>query len=207
MKKAIFLFAMLWAALGTAAETKEKKVILAGAAAGVSLPQINSELGTTFSINLELGYFLPVWRGRLGLITSLGYSQPTASGTGEDARLPEGQYSWEITQKILAWNIAAAVHVMPAESPWNLTIVLGPRVVFLKQLTDGQADGEPFGEHSEQATRPGLLLAFGGSYRLGPGALCAKLALPMTFENLRTSGEVNVIQLEILLGYRFLFSF
>ena len=65
-----------------------KHVLALGLKGGIGLPQISSSLDTTFFANLDLIYRLPFLSNRLGLITSLGFSQPTASGTKTDQLLP-----------------------------------------------------------------------------------------------------------------------
>ncbi len=186
---------------------KAANVITLGLKGGVSLPQLNSALGTTFAVNLEAAYFLPFWESRLGLLASLGYSQPTASGNGQDARLPEGEYSWSTTQRQTLLDIGLVLRVMGAESPWNVVLAAGPRIVFVSTLTSGEAGDEPFGEHDERATRPGVFVLAQGEYRLGPGAAFLEFSAGMAFEDLRTTGELTVAALQILAGYRFRFSF
>ena len=65
----------------------DHSVITLGLKGGVGLPQLSSALDTTFCVHLEAAYQFPFWGSRLGVITSLGYTQPTASGSGSDPRL------------------------------------------------------------------------------------------------------------------------
>lgn len=189
-----------------AMEKGQKSVITLGLKGGVGLPQLSSALQTTFCVHLEVAYQFPIWGSRLGLITSWGYTQPGASGSGTDPRLPGGEYTWETTQRQTAWDIGVLVKVMERESPWNLSLAAGARIVFLSTLTSGEAGGEPFGEHDEQATRPGMFAGAQGEYRLGPGAVFLELSLGMSFLDLRTTGDLTVMELGILAGYRFSFA-
>jgi hypothetical protein len=189
-----------------ALEKGGQNVITLGLKGGVGLPQLSSALDTTFCVHLEVAYQFPFWGSRLGLITSLGYTQPAASGSGSDPRLPGGEYSWETTQRQTTWDIGVLVKVMERASPWNLAMAAGARIGFLSTLTSGEAGGEPFGEHDEQATLPGMFVGAQGEYRLGPGAVLLDLSLGMSFQDLRTTGDLTVAELGILAGYRFSFA-
>jgi hypothetical protein len=151
-------------------------------------------------------YQFPIWGSRLGLITSVGYSQPGASGSSEHDGLPDGSYTWEMTQRQTTWDIGLLVKVKEHQSAWNLGFYLGSHLVFLSTLTSGEAGSQPFGEHDEQATIPGFLAGVQAEYRLGPGALTAELMLASAFEDLRTTGELAVTSLGVMLGYRFVWA-
>ena len=189
-----------------ALEKGDQNIITLGLKGGVGLPQLSSALDTTFCVHLEAAYQFPFWGSRLGLITSLGYTQPAASGSGSDPRLPGGEYTWETTQRQTTWDIGVLVKVMEHSSPWNLGMVVGARIVFLSTLTSGEAGDEPFGEHDEQATLPGMFAGAQGEYRLGPGAVFLELSLGMSFQDLRTTGDLTVMELGVLAGYRFSFA-
>jgi hypothetical protein len=194
------------AAEDLALEKGEKSVITLGLKGGVGLPQLSSALDTTFCIHLEAAYQFPFWSSRLGLITSLGYTQPTGSGSGSDPRLPGGEYTWETTQRQTTWDIGVLLRFMKRTSPWNLGLAVGARIVFLSTLTSGEAGGEPFGEHDEQATLPGMFAGVQGEYRLGSGAVFLELSLGMSFVDLHTTGDLTVMELGVLAGYRFSFA-
>jgi hypothetical protein len=194
------------AAEDLALEKGEKSVITLGLKGGVGLPQLSSALDTTFCVHLEAAYQFPFWGSRLGLITSLGYTQPTGSGAGSDPRLPGGEYTWETTQRQTSLDIGVLVKFKERTSPWNLGLAVGARIVFLSTLTSGEAGGEPFGEHDETATLPGMFAGFQGEYRLGPGALFLELLLGMSFQDLHTTGDLTVAEMGILAGYRFSFA-
>ncbi|MBN2495858.1 MAG: hypothetical protein JXR96_14805 [Deltaproteobacteria bacterium] len=178
-------------------------VLAVGLKAGVGLPQLNSALQTSFHVQIEGLYLAPFWGSRLGVVTTLGYSQPGASGSEQDARLPAGEYSWEMTQRQTTWDLGVLFRLMEWRSDWNVGFSAGHRLLFLSTLTDGQADGEPFGQHDEKATLPGFFLAVQGEYALGPGRMTAEISLAGTMQDLYTTGDVAVLDLGILLGYRF----
>lgn len=121
--------------------------------------------------------------------------------------LPDGEYTWSTTQRQTLWDIGLALRVMEVESPWNVVLVVGPRIVFLSTLTSDEAGGEPCGEHDERATRPGVFALVQGKYTFGPGAVFLEFSAGMAFEDLRTTGDPTVAALQILTGYRFRFSF
>lgn len=187
-------------------EKGDKSVITLGLKGGVGLPQLSSALDTTFCVHLEAAYQFPFWGSRLGLITSLGYTQPNGSGSGSDSRLPGGEYTWETTQRQTTLDIGVLVKFMERTSPWNLGLSLGSRIVFLSVLTSGEAGGEPFGEHDETATLMGMFAGMQGEYRLGPGALFLEVVVGTSFQDLHTTGDLTVAELGILAGYRFSFA-
>ncbi len=194
------------AAEDLALEKGDKNVITLGLKGGVGLPQLSSALDTTFCVHLEAAYQFSFWGSRLGLITSVGYTRPTGSGSGSDPRLPGGEYTWETTQRQTSLDIGMLVKFMERTSPWNLGVAVGARIVFLSTLTSGEAGGESFGEHDETATLPGVFLGAQGEYRLGPGALFLELSLGMSFQDLHTTGDLTVMELGVLAGYRFSFT-
>jgi hypothetical protein len=181
-------------------------VLSLGLKGGVGLPQIGSGLETTFQVRLEAIYLLGAVGSRLGLIAALGYSQPEASGTGSDPRLPDGVYSWSLTQRQTTLEIGLVGRIMPWSSDWNLGLVAGAQILFLSTLTDGSSGGEPFGQHDEQATLPGAFFALQAEYRLGPGALFGELGWAASFQDLETTGDLTASALGILVGYRFTFA-
>lgn len=210
LRALIASFAILWStaavAPARAADAVEKNVVSLGLKGGVAFPQLASSLGTTFHVHLEAAYHFPVWGSRLGIMAAVGYSQPSASGSGEDPRLPDGTYEWEMTQRQTTLDLGLILKFFHRESDFNLGLCAGARIVFLSTLTSGAAGGEPFGEHDEQATLPGMFAGLQAEYLLGPGALFGEVSFGATFEDLRTTGELMVPALGVLAGYRFVFS-
>ena len=188
-------------------ETVAKNVIGVGAKVGFTIPQINSEFDTSFSTHLELTYLMPFWGSRFGIVTALGYSQPGASGSGIDERLPEGSYSWEISQKQLLWDLGVTLRVMSWETDWNVAFSTGSRMMFVSTVTNGTSGGESFGEHDEQGRLYGFFLSALAEYRLGPGSLFGELNYCFTLQDLRTTGDLSFSEIKIMAGYRFDFAF
>jgi len=194
--------------IGLAQETgtSSKNVLSVGLKGGVGLPQVSSTLTTTFYVHLEGVYQFPFWGSRLGLITSLGYSQPSASGSEENASLPGGVYTWEATQKQLTWDLGLMLKFFEHSSVWNIGAIVGSRLTFVSTLTDGKADEQVFGEHNETATIPGAFIGFQAEYKLGPGVLFGEASFGSSFQELRTTGVLSVSAVGILVGYRFSFT-
>lgn len=174
-----------------------------GAKVGVALPQLDSALDTSFGVHLELSYRLPFWGSRFGVYTGIGFSMPEGSGSGSDARLPGGAYTWEVTQRQTIWDLGLALRVMPWKSDWNVGFLAGSRMTFVSTLTDGKAGGEPFGEHDEKGTLYGAFASVLGEYRLGPGAIFLELNYGLSLQDLRTTGDLPLHELYVLAGYRF----
>lgn len=188
-------------------DSGESFLVAAGLKGGLVFPQINTPLSTSFAVHLEAAGYLPFWGSRLGLVFAVGYRQASASGSGLDPRLPEGAYTWDATRREVLLDIGPSLRVMDRRSDWNLSLAVGPRIAMTSFVENGEAGGESFGEHDERATLPGMFFGVQGEYRLGPGELFAELSLGLSFEDLRTAGNVSAASVDLLLGYRFLFSF
>ena len=201
----VFLFALPAVAQDTSAP-QDANVIGLGLKAGVALPQVSSELSTTFSTHLELSYQFPFAGSRIGLTTSLGYSQPAVSGTGEDTRLPDGTYSFEATQQQFLWDFGLVARLNPHGAIWNLGATIGGRMQAVSTTSNGDASGESFGEHTETGTFFGLLAGAFGEFTLGPGAAFLAIEYGMASQDLKTVGELNVAAVHILAGYRLMFA-
>ncbi len=188
----------------TAAPARHR--ITLGVRAGIALPQVSSEFGSAPLVRVDIGYLLPVAGGRIGLLTAVGYSAPSVSGTAQDDRLPTGSYSYEATQRQLTWDLGVQGWWKPWASRWNLGGAAGLHMTFLSTLSDGDAGGEPFGEHDERATETGLFAAARGAFRLGPGALVGEIGYVAASQELRTTGELTLSEITILAGYRLAFA-
>src|SRR5262249_51539938 len=82
--------------------TPEKRLTqpraLVGARVGVLLPQAFNRLGTTYVVEVEAAYQLPVWKRRLGFYLDVSYTEPSASGTRNDPRVlvSGGSVDWNV---------------------------------------------------------------------------------------------------------------
>ena len=190
----------------TPAAPEDQHVLSLGLKAGAVFPQLSSTFGTTFAVLGGVGYRLPFLGSRFGLVLDLGYSQPTATGEGEDPRIG-GSYSWEAVQRQLIFDLGVIARLNEEQSDWNLGLTAGPQLLLLFTTVKGEGGGEPFGEHFEPASSMGLFVAGQGEYRLGPGALLGEINFSTSFQNLRSTGELAVVSVTGLLGYRFDFAF
>jgi hypothetical protein len=183
-------------------EPADQHVLSLGLKAGVVFPQLTSTFGTTFDVLGGVGYRAPWLGSRFGLLLDVGYSQPTATGSGDDPRIG-GSYSWEAVQRQLLLNLGLIARLNEERSTWNLGLTAGPQLLFLFTTVNGEGGGEPFGEHFEPASSMGLFVGAQGEYRLGPGAILGEVNFSTSFQNLRSTGDLAVISIAGLLGYRF----
>jgi hypothetical protein len=186
--------------------TPADSAITVGLKAGIGFPQVSSEFGTAPLLQLEAAYLAPIAGGRIGVVSALGYSAPSLEGTASDARLPGGTYTYEATQRQLNWDLGLLAKLKPLSNQWNANALVGLRMTFQSTLSDGEAGGEAFGEHDERASLTGLFLAAQGDYRLGPGAVVGELGYWASFQDLRTTGDLVLSEISILVGYRLAFA-
>ena len=109
-----------------------------------------------------------------------------------------------MTQRQTTWDLGLSVLFFPWERDFNLGLNGGFRLTFLSTLTSGDSVAV-FGEHDETASLPGVFIGLTSHYRLGPGALGLEVAFASCFEDLRTTGDVPVAEIVIMIGYHFAF--
>jgi hypothetical protein len=162
-----------------------------------------SDLDPHVMPRLELGYNLPAWGRRLEPHVTISYTPPRAGGEAADVRLPASDsFNWEIRQDELALGIGMLVRFLELGSPINGYAALGPQVVFLRTVANGDAAGEPFGEHVERDTQVGLYGWLGVELVLGPGVGFVELGLAWSDLNGAITGDSNTGNLSPALGYR-----
>jgi hypothetical protein len=168
---------------------------------GVHLPQVANPLGTSFDVRLKAGYGLPFWQRRVQLFVDVGYTEPSTTSTGSDARLPGGTFTSVTTVRDLATTLGAQVFLLPPSGAVVPYLAAGVRVHFLRADTDGEAGGVAFGPYSETDTRAGGAFAVGAAVRLGPGRVLGELAFNVLPVAQRITGPSNASSLSLLLGY------
>jgi hypothetical protein len=184
------------------AEEKVPGAISVGAKVGVLLPQITTELTTTWGTELE-GSFRVF--GHISVFGTFGYTQPKVSrSTIADPRVG-GSYSGAQTQRELTLGAGAIYRMSPAEALWNVYGGAGIRAYFLQTLTDGESMNNEFGENKEQSTKIGGVLFLGGERRLGPGSLLAELQFGASDLGHTITGDVTTGALLVAVGYRLFF--
>jgi hypothetical protein len=162
-----------------------------------------SELEAGALAELEVGGLL--LDGRLELDVTLAYARPLADASGEDGRLGAGEFSWSLTQEVLAVGLLARWRFLPAASRWNVYAAAGPRAHLLRTRVDGEADGETFGENEQTSTEVGLSARLGAELRLGPGLALAELDYDTGPIDGLITGDSSTTGVGLLLGYRMLF--
>lgn len=172
---------------------------------GVHLPQIANPLTTSFDAVLKVGYGLPFLERRFQLFLDLGYTQPTVTVTGSDARVPGGNFTATTTLRDLATTLGLCFFILEPSKPFVPYLSAGARVHFLSAETDGSAGGATFGGWKETDTRFGGIFAAGAGYRLGPGRVLAELTFNVLPVDQRLTGLSNASSLSLLVGYGLLF--
>lgn len=172
---------------------------------GVHLPQIANPLTTSFDAVLKVGYGLPFIERRLQLFLDLGYTQPSVTVTGSDARVPGGTFTATTTLRDLSTTLGLCFFILEPSRPLVPYVSAGARVHFLSAETDGSAGGATFGGWKETDTRFGGIFALGAGYRLGPGRVLAELTLNVLPVDQRLTGVANASSLSVLLGYGLFF--
>lgn len=172
-----------------------------GLHAGLVLPQLGSELGTTGGVTLDAGYRL--WRG-LTPFFAASYAQPVVEGSYGDPRLTATSYTTTVTQRELTLTLGALWR-QPLGTRAAIVGGAGARAWLLESVATGSAGDEPFLENTETSTRWGGVGLLGGELRLGPGALALTLELGGSALPHLITGDVATTALGVELGYRFLF--
>ncbi|MSP59515.1 MAG: hypothetical protein EXR72_04085 [Myxococcales bacterium] len=174
--------------------------LVVGARVGGSFPGAFNKLGSTFLVELELGWQLPFLGRRLGIFGEVSYTQPGASGTRSDPRLASGMASWQLTERDLGLTVGAKF-----QQPIGQWILLyggvGAKVHLTRHIVTATSGGADLGENSEDSTRLGLLLRLGGGLRLGPGAVVIELQYEYTPVHHLITGDDNTASLAAALGY------
>lgn len=184
---------------GAPAAGKKLSAITVALKFGGLFPQPFAELGTSYLVTLEGGYWFAMKR-RLGVTLELGYTAPTASGSESDARVPGGSYDWDLQQRELILG-ASVLYRLPMG---KLTVYggIGPRLFMLDSHVDGSAGGQAIKESTEQSTKFGFGVPIGAGFRLGPGDLVGELLMAFSSLDHKVTGDANTGALSFSLGYR-----
>lgn len=172
---------------------------------GLHLPQLANPLTTSFDAVLKVGYGLPFLERRLQLFLDLGYTQPSVTVTGSDARVPGGTFTATTTLRDFATTLGLCFFILEPSRVLVPYLSAGARVHFLSAETDGSAGGASFGGWRETDTRFGGVFAAGAGYRLGPGRVLAELTFNVLPVDQRLTGVSNASSLSLLVGYGLLF--
>jgi hypothetical protein len=170
-----------------------------GLQTGVFLPQVASELGTSFAAKLDAGG--RVWKN-LSVVGAVAYAQPKVSSTMDDPRFPSGTYSTSTTQRELALSLVAVWRLFPPGARFNGYGGAGWKMWMLKTLTNGDSADESFLENTETSTKQGGTALLGGEFALGPGSLSGELEFGGSDLGHFITGDVTTMGINIAVGYR-----
>lgn len=173
--------------------------------AGVHLPQIANPLQTSFDGVLKLGYGLPFLQRRLQAFVDFGYTQPSVTVTGSDARVPGGTFTSTTILRDFGLSLGLAFFILEPSRALVPYVSAAVRLHLLLAETSGEAGGSPFGGWQETDTRLGAAFAAGAGYRLGPGRVLGELAFNIVPVEQRLTGSSNASSMSLLLGYGLFF--
>lgn len=171
-------------------------------------------VGPAFSLNplkpavsprLELGLELPPLDRSFRIFVSGQYLRPAAIGSADDARVPGGNFEYDLRQDELSIAFGPAFRTGMIESKVKPEISIGPNIYMYRSTVNGEAGGAAFPESREQYTRVGIFAAGGIGWELGPGELTVLLSCASSGLNGVVTGEANSLALSPLVGYRFVF--
>jgi hypothetical protein len=195
-----FLRRMGLAALGilftAAAARADGPAFVVGGEVGGIIPF--SKLTPNVATGIELGYLLPVAERRLEIFASAGWAPPRHSYT-------DGMYQAKVTQHELHVSLGPRYRFLDVGGPFNVSLAAGPRLYFLRSLSNGSAGDQSFIEYKEQSASFGFFAALGGEYHLGPGALFLDLDFGWAKLKHRLTGDASTANLSPTVGYRFMF--
>ena len=180
---------------------KPKGGFLAGAKVGAIAPF--DGLSPFVVGTVEVGYVLP-WlnRGLAGLV-AVSYTAPSASGEQADPRVPDGKYTWNLTQHelIIQPTVMYRYTGLGKLVPF---VGIGPRIYLMKSVITGEAGASLIGETTEPSTQIGAGLPLGVEWQLGPGALLAELLFEIGTLDHSITGSSHTGGGTLNVGYRFL---
>lgn len=152
--------------------------------------------------SLDVGVLLP-WADRsFGLLASVGYTQPVASGTVSDPRVPGGSYDWKLVQQqltiapTLLYRLTALGVVVPY-------LAASFRIFLLQQTVSGSAGGQAFSPTVERGTRYGVGGRLGAEIKLGPGGITVEGLFEWArLATLAAGAGTQIMSVSVSAGYR-----
>ncbi|MFI5288558.1 MAG: hypothetical protein ACHQ17_02865 [Polyangia bacterium] len=184
---------------------KDRGDFLIAVKIGALFPQAFSKLETSYLVDLELGWALPVLKHRLAISLDGAFTDPQADGQTTDPRLDAsgGSYTWHLEQRELMFGLTLWYrHPIGRFIPY---IGAGPRLFLLESRVRGQAGSAGIITSSEESTKIGAGIPLGFGVTVGPGHLFAEVALNIAPIDHRTTGDDNTGSLSLSLGYRLVF--
>jgi hypothetical protein len=150
---------------------------------------------------LELDYALPVLDRQLLLALTATLTRPSASGTGNDARVG-GDYEWDLAVTELKLGLDLVYRFLPQDRAFVPYLGVGPLLHFMKST---ESTTLAPGDNTEQGTAVGVEAVVGVDYRVGPGLLLGELRYVWSKLDHLWTGDTNAGNLVIAVGYRLVF--
>ena len=179
---------------------------------GVSAPQLFSDLGSWAVFGLELGVILPFDVGPftrpLQLALDTAYTNPGASGSGENEHLGDdgAEWNWELRQRMLTFQFSVLWRFMAPGDAVSVYALVGPRLYLMESVLEASGNnGEDFGQNRETSSEFGVGFGGGVDIAAGPGTIFGTLLMSTSNLDQRITGDTNTGALSLNLGYRFYF--
>lgn len=178
--------------------------VVIGLKAGADFSQPFNELGTSPTVELEIGWLIPKLDRSIQLVLAGQWAAPKGDGAlAADPRLPgDGVASWDVEQQHARLSLGALYRI-PVGSTIRPYVGLGARAWLVETKIDGAADGQAFGEYTEKSTEIGVYGTLGGEWHTGYGALLLEFQGGWAPYDRTIYADSAVGTLAIDLGWRF----
>lgn len=183
----------------------DKGAGLIGIKVGAFLPQaFQSQLDTSFFLELEGGYLLPFVNRMFGIVGSFAVSMPQTKNTISDPRVPGGSYSYDQTTQQFQLGLSFVAKVPIGRLvPY---VGIGPRLFIVRTPSSGSAaDGTAIPQTTELSQEVGVGVPLGLDFLLGPGRLFVELQLLYAASSQQSTGPGSFGSMTAAAGYRFVF--
>lgn len=172
----------------------------AGPGLGATM-HLRAGLSAAAQLSVDVGAQLPVWGGRLRPLALLSYAAPTASGSGEDPRMPS-PYTYTLQQREISLAAGLGVRALSGSYPVNPEFIVAPQVMFAHSSLTSTMESTPLGTAQEVTRHFGWIVAPGFVVRAGPGELALRLALSNAPIDGQITGEVSGLATSPSVTYR-----
>jgi opacity protein-like surface antigen len=182
----------------TSSHPERGAIVVAGKVGGIAP---FSKLSLYVSSSIEVGYAFGSKRSMMAYLEA-SYTVPTASGTNEDNRVPDGKWKWDLWEKQLVLQPTFAYRFTFLSEKITPYAGIGPRIYLIESVTEGSAGGKPFGTTTEKSTKFGVGLPLGAEYQVGPGGVFGELQFQWAPLDHRITGKTNLGAATLFIGYR-----
>ncbi len=183
----------------------DKGAGLIGIKIGAFLPQaFQSQLDTSYFLELEGGYLLPFVNRMFGIVGSFALSTPQTRNTISDPRVPGGSYSYDQTTQQFQLGLSFVAKVpLGRLVPY---VGIGPRLFIVRTPSSGSAaDGTAIPQTTELSQEVGVGVPLGLDILLGPGRVFVELQLLYAASSQQSTGPGSFGSMTAAAGYRFVF--